>query len=166
MGAITFLSSPSFSDLVTPVRRPSSTGIAVDTNAIPRSPSALLYALGVRQDLIRAFLSLAELSATLSGIISMPNTCPAEQRIHVLEQTYAIQYHLLRSLSSGDAADSSQIEECLKVAGLLYMHVTRQDFPLYTMGMTRLLDRLMELVTDTDFDSAAKEHLLLWLLFM
>lgn len=166
MGSITFLSIPSFSIFDTPIWQLPTTAITIDTSIITNSPGALLYALSVCHDLITSLLSLAELSTTLSEILSKSSPCSQEQRVHILEQTYAIQYYLLRSLSDADAVDSSPIEECFKIAGLLFMHVTWQDFPLSAMGMTKLLDRLRTLVTRTEFDGDAEEHLLIWLLFM
>lgn len=166
MGAITFLSSPSLSGLDVPIWQLPVSSSSIDTNTNIDSPGALLYALSVCHDLITALLSLAELSTTLSEILSMPTVCTPEQRVHVLEQTYAIQYYLLRSLTDADVMEGSPIEECLKIVGLLYMHVTWQDFPLSAMGMTKLLERLRKLIARTVFDGDAEEHFLIWLLVM
>lgn len=166
MGATTFLQPPSFSGVDTPAWRLSAEEINNVPGTIINSPHALLSGLTICRDLGIAFLSLANLSTTLSQILAVKEPCPKEQRVQVLEQTYSIQYYLLRNLSHGKDAEMSSVEECLRVAGLLYMHVTWQDFPLSAMGVTKLLGRLRELVAHTDFDGDAEEHLLVWLLFV
>lgn len=166
MGATTFLLPPSFSGIETPAWRLPSIQTGIDVSTTTDSPGSLLYALSVCHDLITALLSLAELSTSLSTILSTPTPCSQEQRIHVLEQTYSIQYWLLRSLSDTNTLESSPIEECFKIAAMLYMHVTWQDFPLSAMGTTKLLDRLRSLIMRTEFVGEAEEHLLVWLLFV
>jgi hypothetical protein len=166
MGATTFLLPPSFSGIETPIWRLPTTKAGIDISTTIDSPGSLLYALSACHDLITALLSLAELSTALNEILTTTTPCSQEQRIHVLEQTYAIQYYLLTSLSDRDILESSPIEECFKIAAMLYMHVTWQDFPLSAMGTTKLLDHLKNLVSRTEFDGDAEEHLLVWLLFM
>jgi hypothetical protein len=126
-----------------------------------------LSSLYIREELRSVLLQLFTLSNTLSGLLSTPDPCSHTKQEQILDQTYLIQYVLLRPWREGEPrCESDTLEECFRVAGLLYLHATWQDFPFSALRVTKLLSRLKDVINDISLREEASINVLIWLLFV
>lgn len=126
----------------------------------------LLTPLAISQDLTNALFSMSDLSDSITEVISTRAECSVSQQAIILDQTYSIQYSLLRPWSKKQREPLKPMEDLLRVAGLLYMHATWQDFPFAAVGFTKLIIKLKELVVLVEAQNETEESLIVWMLFM